>query len=56
LVRSNCPSGGSRSFAAGAVRANNAILALGNGTGGAIAQNQAPGSVDLLIDVNGYFQ
>jgi hypothetical protein len=43
-------------FAAGALRANNAILGLGNGSGGAIAQNQSAGGVDLVIDVNGYFQ
>jgi hypothetical protein len=50
------PSASTISFAAGAVRANNAIVSLGNGTGGAIAQNQSAGSVDLLIDVDGYFQ
>jgi hypothetical protein len=44
------------SFNTGAVRANNTILALGNGTGGAIAQNQSAGNVQLLIDVNGYYQ
>ncbi|HZF14094.1 MAG TPA: hypothetical protein VFE33_35310 [Thermoanaerobaculia bacterium] len=44
------------SFPAGVVRANNAIVSLGNGSGGAIALNQSAGGVDLLIDVNGYFQ
>ncbi|MBK9968865.1 MAG: PD40 domain-containing protein [Holophagales bacterium] len=43
------------SFATGQVRANNAILALGAGGATAVDAVTA-GSVDLVIDVNGYFR
>jgi hypothetical protein len=44
------------SFDAGQVRANNAIIALASGSGAISAANSSPGTVDLIIDVNGYFQ
>jgi uncharacterized protein (DUF1800 family) len=37
------------------VRANNAVLRLGSGGGVAVAAGQATGSVQIIIDVNGYF-
>jgi hypothetical protein len=41
-------------FGPGQTRANNALVNLG--VGGAIAvQNDAPGTVHLIVDVNGYF-
>ena len=46
-------------FSAGQIRANNAILPLaadGNGTLVFQAGFNAPGTVHLLVDVNGYFQ
>jgi len=44
------------SFSAGQVRANSALLALGNGSGAVRVANGASGTVDLIVDVNGYFQ
>ncbi len=45
------------SFAAGATRANNAMLALAtNGTGSIGVENDSAGTVHFILDVNGYFQ
>jgi hypothetical protein len=55
------PAGGSLplastlNFAAGQTRANNAILTLGTG-GAASVFNAAPGPVNFLIDVTGWFE
>ncbi len=44
-------------FAPGQTRANNAVLQVGGGTTGTIVvQNDAPGTVEFIMDVNGYFQ
>jgi hypothetical protein len=43
------------SYRAGQTRANNAILGLG-GAGATVVDVSGPGSVDLVIDVNGYFK
>lgn len=44
-------------FGAAQVRANNAVLQLGqNGTLGALSVLAGGGQVDLILDVNGYFQ
>lgn len=44
-------------YAAGAVRANNAVVELsGDGTGSFVAYNYSTASVQLILDVNGYFQ
>jgi hypothetical protein len=52
------PNANTISFAAGQVRANNAVLALASSGSGALAFfNSAPGlSAHLLIDVSGYFE
>ncbi len=45
------------SFDAGRTRANNAILGLAlDGSGTVNVSNSAAGTVDFLLDVNGYFQ
>jgi hypothetical protein len=44
------------SFAPGQVRGNSAVLALGQGSGGIRVANSTAGTVDLILDVNGYFQ
>ena len=45
------------SFGAGQTRANNAHVALStDGLGRATAQNGSNGSLDLVLDVNGYYQ
>ena len=45
------------SFRVGQTRANNAMLSLAlDGTGGLKVLNGSPGSVHVIIDVNGYFQ
>jgi hypothetical protein len=45
------------SFAAGATRANNAIVRLSTDGAGSIAvENDAAGAVHFILDVNGYFQ
>ena len=41
-------------FGPGQTRANNAILGLGNGS--ISIQNDSPGSVHVVLDVNGYFR
>jgi hypothetical protein len=44
-------------FSAGQVRANNAILAVSNdGRGGILINNRAGSPLDVVLDVNGYFQ
>src|SRR5262249_14780139 len=44
-------------FSAGKVRANNAIVAVSNdGRGGILINNRASSPLDVIIDVNGYFQ
>ncbi len=43
-------------FAANQTRTNNAILGLGWGTGLLTVQNDAGGTVQLVVDVNGYYQ
>jgi uncharacterized repeat protein (TIGR01451 family) len=44
-------------FAAGQVRANNAIVGLAtNGAGTVAVKNRAAAAVHLVVDVNGYFQ
>ncbi len=44
-------------FAAGQTRANNAVLRLSfDGSGGIKVQNGSGGTVDFILDVNGYFQ
>ena len=52
------PSGTSTlSFPAGATRANNATLTLStDGSGSIIVENDATGTVQLIVDVNGYYQ
>ena len=42
--------------APGQVRGNNAIVSLGNGTGGLLVVNGSLGKVDVVVDVNGYFE
>ena len=45
------------SFRAWTVRANNAVLFLAtDGTGTVGVQNDAAGSVDFVLDINGYFE
>jgi len=45
------------SFSAGQTRANNALLQLSlNGSGSFKVQTSAPGNVDFILDVNGYFR
>jgi len=44
-------------FTPGQTRANNAVLQVGGGTTATIVvQNDAPGTVQFIMDVNGYFQ
>ena len=43
-------------FSAAQTRANNAVVQVsGGGFSGITVQNDALGSVDLIVDVNGYF-
>ena len=45
------------SFRAGQTRANNALIRLaGDGSGRLRVANNAPGTVQFLVDVNGYFE
>jgi hypothetical protein len=45
------------SFAAGRTRANNAqVLLSGDGLGRATVRNNAAGGLDLVVDVNGYYE
>jgi hypothetical protein len=51
------PLASSINFAAGQTRANNAVLRLAfDGSGGIKVQNGSGGTVDFILDVNGYFQ
>ena len=51
------PSASTVSFSAGRTRANNVQLRLSSdGTGRATVKNNAAGGLDLVIDVNGYYQ
>jgi hypothetical protein len=50
------PSSSTLNYAAGATRANNAIVGLGPSAGLRVRSNQASGSVHLVLDVNGYFE
>jgi len=43
-------------YSAGQTRANNAIVTLGDAGGLSVYAGQATGTVDLILDVNGYFQ
>ncbi|HXO41570.1 MAG TPA: hypothetical protein VN999_08990, partial [Thermoanaerobaculia bacterium] len=44
-------------YAAGQTRANNAILGLArDGSGSFVVLNESLGTVQLMLDVNGYFQ
>jgi hypothetical protein len=52
----SAPSTSTLSYAAGATRANNGIVALGAGAVLRVRSNQASGTVHLTLDVNGYFQ
>jgi hypothetical protein len=51
------PGSSNLNFGAGQIRANNAVLALaGDGTGSVNVFNGSTGTVQVIIDVNGYFQ
>ena len=53
---SNPPLVSAMNFGAGQIRANNAILPLGPGGLLTVLFGQASGTVQLIIDVNGYFE
>ena len=42
-------------YSAGQTRANNAVVALGTGGGFSVSCAQASGTVNFIVDVNGYF-
>ena len=51
------PNASSISFRAGRTRANNAfVLLAADGTGRAAVKSNAAGALDLVIDVNGYYE
>jgi hypothetical protein len=51
------PNASTLSFLAGRTRANNALVLLSSdGTGRATVRNNSAGALDLVIDVNGYFE
>ena len=51
------PTASTISFRAGTTRANNAHLLLASdGSGGVVVKNNAPGTVQVVIDVNGYYR
>jgi ketol-acid reductoisomerase len=51
------PTASTISFRAGRTRANNAqVLLSTDGTGRATVKNNAAGALDLVIDVNGYYE
>jgi hypothetical protein len=51
------PNASTASFRAGRTRANNALILLpGDGTGRATVRNGSSGPLDLLVDVNGFFE
>jgi len=43
-------------YRSGETQANDAIVALGQGSGVSVACGQASGTVHVILDVNGYFQ
>jgi len=47
---------GEISVLTGQTRANNAVLPLGDGTGAIQVKTGTTGTVDLVLDVSGYFQ
>jgi hypothetical protein len=53
---SSSPSTSTLNYAAGATRANNAIVGLGANAALRVRSNQTSGSVHLILDVNGYFE
>jgi hypothetical protein len=52
----NAPPTSSINFSAGVTRANNAIVLLAANAGSFNVENRSAGAVDLVLDVNGYFQ
>lgn len=51
------PAASALNFGAGQTRANSTLLMLASsGSGAAAVQNDAPAAVDVVVDVNGYFQ
>jgi hypothetical protein len=51
------PNASTLSFRAGRTRANNAQVRLSSdGTGRATVQNRSPGTLDLVVDVNGFYE
>ncbi|MEA2694098.1 MAG: xanthomonalisin, partial [Acidobacteriota bacterium] len=50
------PNATTLNFAAGQTRTNNAILGLAWSAGTATVQNDSAGTVDLIVDVNGYYR
>jgi len=51
------PNASTLNFAPGQTRANNALVMLASSGSGAFAlRNSATASVDVVIDVNGYFE
>jgi hypothetical protein len=50
------PSTSTLNYAAGATRANNAIVGLGVSASIRVRANQASGSLHVILDVNGYFE
>jgi hypothetical protein len=53
---SNPPNVSAMNYKAGQTRANNAIVAVGPGAQLNVVSGQSSGTVQLIIDVNGYFQ
>jgi hypothetical protein len=54
---SPAPTASSLSFRAGITRANDGILELAHDASGTFkVSNSSPGTVHLILDVNGYFQ
>ena len=51
----SAPSASTISVRAGRTRANNALVYLGT-DGSFLVRNSAPGALDLVVDVNGYFR
>jgi glucose/arabinose dehydrogenase len=50
------PSTSTINYGAGQTRANNAVVLLGTGGDFTVQCDQSSGSVDIIVDVNGYFQ
>ena len=53
---SETPATSTISYGAGGIRANNAVVLLGNGGDFTVLCQQASGTVQMIIDVNGYFE